>query len=134
VVPFATNDPHAVMAAWARPTPGVKVKVTHEVRLGQPVSNFITFRNCRADRQGLCEVTAEWELVDPSGRRALTAKSRVRVGLPPLSPGTVGMSTESADFTFAAPDPPGRYVLRARTTDHIAGVTLQTQDTLLVRR
>lgn len=110
----------------------MKVKVTHEARLGHSIANFINFRNCNPDHRGVCNVTTDWELIGPDGKRRLAARTKVRVGLPALRPGTLGLSTESADFTFEAPDR-GRYVIRARTTDHVAGITLTTQDAITVR-
>lgn len=73
------------------------------------------------------EVTTVWSLENPGGRAEIVATSRVNVGAPALSPGVVGISTEAPSFHFRLPDPPGTYVIRARTTDHVANITLQTR-------
>lgn len=134
VVQFATTDPHRVVEAWKRPTPGVKIKITHEARLGQPLSTFINFRNCRADASGACQVTAYWKLIGPDGRVKVSARSKVRVGLPPPRHGAMGLSTEAPEFIIRPSSGPGRYLIKARTTDHVAKITLQTEDAITVRR
>lgn len=122
-----TVDPEGVMKEWAKPTKGVKIKTTRTTRLGRPVSIFVNYRNCKPDARGLCNVTTVWTLEKPRGRAEIVATSRVSVGAPALRPGVVGISTEAPSFDFRPPDPPGTYVIRARTTDHVANITLQTR-------
>lgn len=128
VVQFATLDPDGLQAQWARAAPGAKVRTTHEVRLGQSFSNFINFKNCRPDPNGECQVTTNWRLVAPDGVVTATAETRVSVSRPPPRQGAIGLSSESLDLVFNPPDPPGNYVVHASTTDHVAGVTLETRD------
>lgn len=129
-----TVDPEGVMAAWAKPTAGVKIKTTRGTRMGRPVSIFVNYRNCKPDARGLCNVTTVWSLQKPGGRPEIVATSRVIVGTPAPRPGVVGISAEAPAFDFRPPDPPGTYVVRARTTDHVAKITLQTRADIAVTR
>lgn len=134
VVLVPTDDPDGLMAAWAKPTAGVKIRTTRETRLGRPISIFINYRNCKPDGRGLCNVTTEWSLQKPGGRPQVVATSRVNVGSPPPRPGVIGISNEAPAFEVNAPDPPGLYVIHARTTDHVAGITLRTRAEITVAR
>lgn len=130
VMQIATDDPEGLMAAWARPTPGARLNIIRTVRIGRPISAFISFRACQPDADGLCRVTTEWSLLEPGGRYKVVARTKVRAGLPPPGPGAIGLSTEAPEFDFS--DRPGLYRIRARTTDHVAGITLQTEDAITV--
>lgn len=134
VVLVPTDDPDGLMADWAKPTPGVKLRMTRESRMGGAISIFVNYRNCKPDGRGLCNVTTEWSLQKPGGRPEVVATSRVNVGAPPLRAGIIGISNEAPAFEFNAPDPPGLYIIHARTTDHVAGITLRTRADITVAR
>ena len=130
---FATTEPDALIAAWRKPGAGVDVPVSHRVRMGRPIASFVVFRGCRPGPRGQCDVATEWRLFDPAGRPGLHATMTVWSG-PPPAPGAILLSRDSAKITFAPPDRAGAYLLRARTTDRVAGITLETNDTLVVER
>lgn len=132
VILVPTLDPDGLMAEWAKPTPGVHIKTTRQTTMGRPLSIFINYRNCKPDARGLCNVTAEWRLQKPGGKPAVVATSRVNVGSTPPRPGILGISGEAPAFEFQPPDPAGLYVIHARITDRVAGITLDTRADITV--
>jgi hypothetical protein len=133
VIQFATNNPERMLAAWRKTTPGARLDVTHEARFGQPLSNFINFKNCRPDRRGLCNLTTEWSLKPPGGTFKAAGVTQVLVAAAPPPGGAIGLSSAALQISFGKPDPPGNWIIRARTTDHVARITLQTEDVISVR-
>lgn len=133
VMQFFTTDAREVVAAWARPTPGVQVRNTHQVRLGQPVTTFIVFRGCKPDRRGLCDVRATVQLLDPAGKPSVGATAKVWAGQAP-PPHVLRLSTDGVTVKFTKADALGPYRVRTAVTDRVAGVTLHTEETLVVRR
>lgn len=132
VLQFSTTNAEAVVAEWRKPTPGVRIDDTHQVRLGQPVTTFVVFGGCKPDAQGLCDVRAAVELFDPAGKPSVKATAKVWVGQPAPPPQILRLSTDGVTVTFARPDPVGPYRVRSTVTDRVAGVTLTTEETLTV--
>ncbi len=127
----ATVHPNEFMTAWNRPGAGVPLVASDKVARNQPVVTFIIFRGCRPDPRGACNVTADFTVVAPDGRVYNETKGAdVWIGRPPptgrnieLSAGALGLRIEDKDLL-------GAYVIKAAVTDHVAGVTLQTEKTI----
>jgi hypothetical protein len=92
---------------------------------------FITFKGCRADAAGNCNVTADFNTVDPLGKSyGKTRTSEVWVGHPRPPDGFLQLSASAYGLVFEDKDPLGPYRVRAAITDHVAGITLHTEQVL----
>jgi hypothetical protein len=129
---FATADAAQFVADWARPTPGVTLHGTTRIGRNHPIDTFITFRGCRADPAGRCDVTATFELRDPSGKIVPIPTVDIWAHQPQPPPGVIQLSRASMAMTFNGSDALGIYIVRAAITDHVAGVTLHTQQEITV--
>ena len=132
VVQVATDDTARFIAELAKPTPGVNLQVTTKVRRNRPLDTFIAFRGCRADRTGKCNVTATYYLRAPSGKVSSYPGLDVWAHQPQPAPGLIMVSRQSFGMTFNTDDAVGTYTVRAAVTDHVAGVTLHTQQDITV--
>jgi hypothetical protein len=134
VVQVATDDTARFMAELAKPTPGVNLQVTTRVRRNRPIDTFIAFRGCRADRAGKCNVTARYDLRAPSGKISSFPGLDVWANQPQPAPGIIMVSRQSFGMTFNTDDAVGTYTVAAAVTDHVAGVTLHTQQDITVTK
>ena len=132
VAQLATADADQFMAEWRKPAPTVRLHGTSEIRRNRPITTFIAFRGCRADKAGKCNVTATFDLRGPSGKIDRLPVMDVWTSRP-LSPrGIIQISRGGLGMTFNATDPLGTYTLKAAVTDHVAGITLHTQRDITV--
>ena len=130
---IATTDADRFMADWNKPSAAVQAVLTTETVRHRPIVTFILFTGCRADASGNCNVTADYEMTDPVGKRYdLTPGSKVWVGLPPPPGRSLQLSADGYGNMFEEKDALGRYRVQATITDHVAGVTLRTEQTLVV--
>ena len=132
VVQIATANVDQFMAEWRKPTPGVKIHGTTQAHRGRPLATFIAFRGCRAGPAGKCNVTVTFSLRGPSGKIDNYPPMDVWAHQPKPAPQMIHISRQSLGMTFNASDPLGVYTLKAAVTDHVAGVTLHTQQDLTV--
>jgi hypothetical protein len=134
VLQMATTDAQGFVRTWNRPGPHADMRGETAVRPGQPIDTFIAFRGCRADPAGRCNVTAAFEVTGPDGKAQTTPVMEVWAGEPLPAPGLIYLSRRSLGLTFTPADRPGPYRIRAAVTDHVAGVTLHTQQVLTLSR
>lgn len=131
VVQIATLDDKALLAEWARPTPGVSLQTASQMKRNQTIFTFINFKGCKPDAAGNCNVTADFDIFDPTGKSVGHAPgAKVLVGAPPAPAGNIMLSMASIGLSIDDKDPLGPYVVKATITDHVAGVTLHTEETL----
>jgi len=131
---IATNNPDDLLADWFHiPTMGVPTNVSTRTVRGRPIVVFLVFKGCRRDRAWKCNVTADFETIGPSGTvddHTVGAKVWVDLSAPPdndyqLSRTGYGLVAEDGDAI-------GTYRVRAAITDHVAGITLHTEQELVV--
>ena len=134
VAQHATADAAQFMAEWRKPTPSVHLHGTTQIRRNRPIDTFITFRGCRADKTGRCNVTATFDLRGPSGKIDSFPALDVWANQPQPAPGIIHVSRQSLGVTFNTNDTVGTYTVRAAVTDHVAGVTLHTQQDITVSK
>ena len=131
VLQVATTDPNALLAEWAKPTPGVRLTSSTRAARNQPIVTFIIFKGCKADASGACNLTADFTVTGPTGRIYSQEKAaRVWVGRPPPPKQALQLSESGLGLRFEAKDPLGPYRVRTTVTDHVAGVSLHTEQTL----
>ena len=128
---IATLDAEEFNNRWNRPTPGVEVDSASKVRRNQPIFVFLVFTGCKANATGSCDVTADFKMIDPLGRPWGEQKnSPVWVGQAAPQYGVLQLSTSSLGMVVENKDPLGAYRVIADVTDHVAGITLHTEQVL----
>ena len=131
VMQIATTDSDKLVAEWLKPTPGVTVETSTQTPRNQPIVTFIVFKGCRADASGNCNVTVDYETLDPTGKSYdVTKAAEVWVGRPPAPDNNLQLSVSGLGLIIEDKDPLGAYLVRAAVTDHVAGITLRTEQTL----
>jgi len=134
VAQAATDDADQFMRDWNKATPGAQLHVTHQIARGRPITTFITFRGCRADAAGNCNVTATFELRDPSGKTTAVPAIEVWAHHPGPPAGVIALSNASLGLTFDDSDALGVHTISATITDDVAGVTLHTREDITVTK
>ncbi len=130
ILQLASNDPQKFHADWDMPTPGVNLATISSTPRNKPIVTFIIFRGCRADAAGQCNVTVDFNVIGPDkSDYARQDHAPVWVGPAPknehfhLSQSEMGLIIEDKDRL-------GPYVVHAVVTDHVAGITLRTEQVL----
>ncbi len=119
------------MAAWNKPTAGVNVTTAHQIARNQPIVTFIVFEGCARDAAGACNVTADFETMDPSGKvYDLSRNVAIWVGHPPPPAGSLQLSEGALGLRIGDKDPLGAYRIRVTITDHVSGNVLHTEDSI----
>jgi hypothetical protein len=133
VVQIATAKPDKLMADWLKPTPGVYVTNDWHTTRNKPIVVFIVFKGCRADASGNCNVTVDYETLAPDGKTYDSKKAaEVWVGYPPPPNLNPQLSVSGYGLIFEPKDALGDYGVHATITDHVAGITLNTEQVLTV--
>jgi len=130
ILQIATTEPERLMSDWEKPGADVRLVAQDKVKRGQPVVTFILFRGCRPDARGACNVTVDFTTTGPAGTYNETKAAEVWVGRPPPPSRAIQLSAGGLGLSFEAKDGIGPYRVMARITDHVAGITLQTEKTL----
>lgn len=129
---LSTPAPDRLMADWLTPILEVPIVLATETPRNKPLVTFIAFKGCRGDAAGNCNVTVDYEMLDPKGAvYDLTKGAAVWVGHPAPGADAIELSSSGYGVVFEDKDALGAYLLRATITDHIAGITLRTQQTLV---
>lgn len=132
VMQLATADANGLIAAWPKPSPAAQMKGTADIRAGQ-ITTFLIFKGCTPDPAGLCNVTADFEVVGPRGTAAVERLVPVRVGQAPVQGDGLLLSATGFGLTLNAGSAVGTYHIRATTTDHIASRVVRTEQALTLR-
>lgn len=131
VLQIATTDPDALLAEWAKPTRGVRLTGSTRATRNQPIVTFIIFKGCKADASGACNLTADFTVTGPTGRVYSQEKAaKVWVGRRRPPNQALQLSESGLGLRFEDKDPLGPYRVRTTVTDHVAGVSLHTEQTL----
>ena len=129
----ATDKPEQLMQDWQRATPGVQVSSISQTHKNQPVVTFIIFTGCAPDRKGVCQVTADFNLIDPSGKVMNSSKAvPIWQGYPPPAKHALELSSSAYGYRFENKDPTGIYIIQATATDAVSGKSLQTRQSIKV--
>ncbi len=133
VMQIATTEPEKLMADWNEPTPGVSLVTTTQATRNQPIVTFIVFKGCRADAAGNCNVTVDYVTLGPDGKTYDNTKAaEVWVGHPPAPGLNLQLSASGYGLRIEDKDPLGTYRVSATITDHVAGATLHTEQSLTI--
>ena len=123
-----TTDVKRFIAEWDRPGAHADIHIDRQVPQGGSVTPFIVFKGCAVNAKGACDVAAEVSFVDPAGKVSAPAAIQVIAAPPAPGPGVFMRSQAAPTFGFDATDPVGRYVLRAKVTDRVAGAVVELEE------
>ena len=130
VLQIATTDSSGLRTEWQKSTPGVRLQTNTEATRNQPIWTFIIFKGCVVDAAGNCNVTVDYEVFDPTGKSYARTTSDVWVDQPPPPDLQLQLSVSSLGLRVEDKDPLGPYRVQAKVTDHVAKVTLKTEQVL----
>ena len=126
---MASDDPDGVEAAWAKDTPGADLPTTTETVRNKLIVTYLVFTGCHPATDGNCNVTVDFLIKDPKGRR-YGAQNNAPVWIkPPPRPGILFLSDAALGLRVEKGERLGDYVVQATTTDHVSGTTVHTQET-----
>jgi len=132
VFQIATLDGEGFAARWNKQTAGVEIAKTAKVARNQPVFTFIIFTGCSPDQSGTCNVTADFKMFDPAGKSfGEQLGSPVWVGLPPPARNALQLSSQYLGMVVENKDGLGAYRIVATVTDHVSGISLTTEQTII---
>lgn len=132
VFQIATLDGEGFAAQWNKPTAGVEIAKTSKVARNQPVFTFIVFTGCTPDQSGTCNVTADFRMFDPAGKSfGEQLGSPVWVGMPPPAKYALQLSSQALGMVVENKDSLGAYRIVATVTDHVSGIRLTTEQTII---
>jgi hypothetical protein len=100
-----------------------QVESTSQAKVGEPLTGMVFVSNCKPGADKKCKVTAKVQLEQPDGKRLDVGNIVVWDQAAPLQDAVVpGMKDVS--IAFDKTDATGKYKLRAKVTDEVAGITL----------
>ncbi|MDH7975028.1 hypothetical protein QH494_22830 [Sphingomonas sp. AR_OL41] len=129
---ISTTDPEQLHKDWAQPTEGVRIATQDQATRNQPIFSFIVFRACKAGADGNCHVSVRFETLDPRGKPYDAGGEAPIWDLPPPPSGRLQLSEGGLGLRIEDGEALGQYRVIARTTDHVAGITLTTEGTLTI--
>lgn len=133
VMQIATTDPQKLLTAWAQPTPGVEISTQSSATRNQVIAVFLVFHGCKPDADGRCNLTASFEVFGPDGKPyAQQKEAPVFDGVPTPVAGAMQLSNASLGLRIEDGEELGEYRVVAHTTDHVAKITLTTQQVLTI--
>ena len=132
VLQVSTTDPEKLMAAWRQPTPGVEIETQSKAARGEVIHTFVIFTGCQTDAAGKCHVTASFEVFDPTGKSYAVHKDAPIYDFPPAPPHNMMLGQASLGIRIEPGEPLGDYRVIARTTDRVANLAVDTQQTLTI--
>lgn len=111
---------------WNKPGLFVQIPVTKKAEIGIPVFPIILFSNPGKGRDGKCNVTCDFIVRTPSGKKYGEHKNgNVWVNMPAPQENTLQLGIDYMGITIEPKDPNGRYRVEAIVRDKNKGVKLK---------
>jgi len=133
VIQLASDNQDRFHAEWETSTPGADLTTPTEMVRNAPIFTFLVFTGCKPDAAGNCNVTADFHVIGPKDKgpeEYSTAKDAPVWNRKAPAKNILFLSDASIGLTIEDKDPLGAYIVRAIVTDHIANITLKTEQTL----
>lgn len=127
-----TADEPALRRAWETASDRPALDIIDKTRLGSTVGTAIVFKGCAPDGSGRCDVTVDFEVTDPSGKRKRAPTAKLWTAAP--IPGKLMLGSTSISLAFTTPESMGPYTVHARLTDHVSGQVVDLAAPLQVDR
>jgi hypothetical protein len=117
-----TPDENQFRQMWNASTP--KLSSANSVRRGSSLAAMLIFSGCAPNKDGVCDVVAEFILESPDGKKTPAGEGIVWSSAP-LQEGFLQLGLASMKAGFDSKDTLGNYKVIANVKDKIAGRTLQ---------
>ena len=124
-----TSDRDAFFHAWIDGAQTLPI-TDHAVR-GRPLIAVVIFQGCHAGPDGNCNLTGHFTYLRPDGSVYGELDTPVWTSGPARGD-AARPSPWGPSLVVDAPDPMGIWMLRVRVTDHVRGVTVETEGQIVV--
>ncbi len=128
-----TADEAQFRRAWNTQKTPPKLSTTNIARIGGTVSAMLVFHGCMPAPAGSCDVSAEFEVEEPGGRKVAAGGGPVW-SEKPMPPGMLQLGQASLAMGFDKTDAPGEYKVTAKVRDKVSGHTLSVTARLKLSR
>ncbi len=119
-------DEDELFKQWATPSESVNVRTTDKVRVNEPISAFVVFGGCKADKEGNCSVVMRFRVVRPDGKVYVDSPPMDVWSGQPAPPGrSLELSVAYLKLIIEPKDQLGKYVISAQVMDNNSGTVLQ---------
>jgi hypothetical protein len=132
VLQLSTTDPEGVQKVWAQTTPGVEISTQDTATRNQFIYSFVLFRGCMAGEDGKCRLSTRFSIIGPNGKPYGQPHTGVTWDRSPPPAANVQLGNAIIGLRVEDGEALGRYRFIAQTTDHVANITLTTQQTVTV--
>jgi hypothetical protein len=130
---YLTSKPDEFVAAWQRPGDPARINVTDHTARGREIECFIIVAGCGGNSAGVCDVVADFEVLDASGHAVSEYPNVSLWRVPPKAvPGRLLPSEASVAITPGAAAPLGTWQVRAIVRDRISDRSVSLRTGLLV--
>lgn len=100
-----------------------KVESTNQAKAGEPLTGMVFMSNCKPGPDKKCKVSARVQLEQPDGKKLDVGNIVVWDQAVP-GPDAIVPGAKDVAIAFDKTDALGKYKLRAKVTDEIAGISL----------
>ena len=115
-----TPDENQFRRTWDSTNKSPILSSTNYVRLGSSLAAMLIFQGCAQDLAGVCNVTAEFILENPDGKKTQIGDGTIS-SVAPLRKDILQLGQDSLKIGFGANDPMGNYKVIANVKDKISG-------------
>jgi len=126
-----TDEPKKLMADWESPPENMPVmRTTERVGRNKVVVAFVVFTGCRP-RNGVCDSSVDFSAYRPDGSLyGEQADGELWRGKAPPADKQLQLSIGGFGLRIEPEDPLGRYTIKARVRDNVAGTMLELVTTV----
>lgn len=129
ILQLASDDHERFLREWDQPTPP-RLTTTSSIPRNKPIVTFIIYGGCKGDEKGQCNLTADFEVIPPSGPAEADDIQRgapIAVGVDAPTSSNLFLSQAFLGFIADKDDPLGKYRVRVTTTDNVAKLSVTTE-------
>jgi len=123
-----TNDKD-YLKKWKQPTGPFHLHTVKSALRDQPMFILIVFANPGVDKEGLCDISADFTVIDPHGKLYGDIKDKnCWQKMPPPPVGNIQLSKAAMRIVIRKEDASGKYLVNAIVKDHVKGTELKLSD------
>ena len=121
-----STEPEEVLRSWATRAASLSIDTADTVTRDVPIVAFVFFSGCLPDRNGLCNASADFTILEPDGSVYERIEDLDLWKDKPAPPaGTLRLAAEYVGVVIEAQDPLGEYEFRVTLHDRNAGTRLE---------
>ncbi|WP_156829794.1 hypothetical protein [Methylovulum miyakonense] len=129
------GDENELFKSWATPSETIDVKTSDKVEVNEAINAFIIFSGCRPDKQGNCNVSMRFRVLQPDGKvYADTPPMEVWHEKPAPRGRSLGLSVQYLKLRIEPKDKLGKYIVHAQVRDNHTETVLQLQAPFIAKK